>query len=428
MRFFKSGSLFSGSAVYLISNICSAAIPFALLPILTRYLTQEEYGQVAMFQTLLGALGAFVGLNVVGAAGRKYYDNPSEQPSRELREYITTCLLILLISALICMAVLGLASTRLALWLSIPAGWVWLAVLVCASTTLVQLRLGQWQVRKQALKYGMLQIAHSGLNLVLSLLLVVWLIWGAEGRVQAQVISAAIFAFIALVWLWKDCLLAAPRNWVVHGREALRFGVPLIPHVAGGFLLISVDRFVINDQLGLAPAGIYMVAVQLSMAMILVFDALNKAYVPWLFERLNRDKHKEKQKIVRLTYVWYAVIFIIVALAFLIGPYLVTLIAGEEYQEAGSVIGWLALGQGFTGMYLMVTNYIFYSKRTGSLSLVTLSSGMLNVILLVLLIPFMGLKGAAISFCLANATRFLLTWWLAHMQHPMPWFSCLSRS
>lgn len=28
-----------------------------------------------MFQTLLGALGAFVGLSAAGAAGRKYYDD-----------------------------------------------------------------------------------------------------------------------------------------------------------------------------------------------------------------------------------------------------------------------------------------------------------------------------------------------------------------
>jgi hypothetical protein len=53
--------LWSGSAIYLVSNICNAAIPFLLLPILTRWLGTTAYGQVAMFQTLLGALAAVVG-------------------------------------------------------------------------------------------------------------------------------------------------------------------------------------------------------------------------------------------------------------------------------------------------------------------------------------------------------------------------------
>ena len=56
----KSNTFLAGSAVYLFSNILNAAIPFALLPVLTRYLTPEEYGEVAMFQTLLGALMAFI--------------------------------------------------------------------------------------------------------------------------------------------------------------------------------------------------------------------------------------------------------------------------------------------------------------------------------------------------------------------------------
>src|SRR5690606_11298828 len=114
------GSLFSGSAIYLISNICNAAIPFALLPILTRYLTQEEYGQVAMFQTLLGALSAFVGVNVAGAAVRKYYDNPSINSNSELKEYISSCLIILFVSALICLALMSSVNAQLSRWLGLP--------------------------------------------------------------------------------------------------------------------------------------------------------------------------------------------------------------------------------------------------------------------------------------------------------------------
>lgn len=425
MRFFKSGSLLSGSAVYLISNICNAAIPFALLPILTRYLTQEEYGQVVMFQTLLGALGAFVGVNVAGAASRRYYDNTAQDHNKELREYITVCLLILIISTFICTAILSLFSELLTKWLAVPWEWVLIAVVVSACTVIIQLRLGQWQARKQAIKFGTLQIAQSSLNLILSLFLVVWANRGGEGRVEAQMISSIIFACVALILLLKENLLFSLRNWLSHGRDALRFGIPLIPHVAGWFLLVSVDRFVINQQLGLASAGIYMVAVQLSMSMNLIFDALNKAYVPWLFERLRRDSFAENRKIVQITYCWYCVVFILVVLLYVLGPYIVDLVAGESYGEAGEVIGVIAIGQGFTGLYFMVSNYIFYSRGTGYLSVVTISSGILNVILLIVLVPYIGLKGAALAFCIANSIRFFLAWWVAQKKHPMPWLRFL---
>jgi O-antigen/teichoic acid export membrane protein len=112
----------------------------------------------------------------------------------------------------------------------------------------------------------------------------------------------------------------------------------------------------------------------------------------------------------------------VAAVAFLVGPYAITLIAGAQYIEAGKVIGLLALGQAFGGMYLMVTNYIFYSKRTGLLSIATLCSALINIALLLLLVDKFGTLGAAWAFMLSMAIRFVLTWGIAQKRHRMPWF------
>src|SRR5690606_24024267 len=112
-----------------------------------------------------------------------------------------------------------------------------------------------------------------------------------------------------------------------------------------------------------------------------------------------------------------------VGVAFIAGPWLVTFVAGEQYARAGDFFGWIALGQGFRGMYLMQTNYIFYSKKTGLLSTITLSTGIVNVILMVFLIGIYGLEGAAYSFSIAMGIFFLLTWLAAQKRHPMPWLS-----
>lgn len=417
----KNNSLVSGSAIYLFSNILNAVIPFALLPVLTRYLSPAEYGEVAMFQMLLIVLGAFTGLSVHGAANRKYFDaNPDAQ---EFRYFMGACLQVLMISSTIVLLVLLPFLHQLSESLGLRPQWIMWAIVVSAASFVVNIRLGQWQVRKQAKHYGVLQISQSLLNMVLSLLLVVVLLQGAGGRIVAQIWAAAAFALLALYLLKRDDLLGFFTWKPAYIREALAFGVPLVPHIAGICLLNSVDRFVINSKLGLAQAGIYMVAVQISLAMALVFDAINKAYVPWLFERLSRNVAAEKQQIVIYTYLYFSVILLMAALGFLVGPLLVTMIAGDQYAPAGKVIGWLLLGQAFGGMYLMVTNYIFFSKRTGLLSLATITSGLINVALLLSLISFFGLRGAAIAFSVAMAIRFLLTWRVAQMQYPMPWFN-----
>jgi O-antigen/teichoic acid export membrane protein len=283
------------------------------------------------------------------------------------------------------------------------------------------MRMGQWQVRKQAKSYGLFQVFQSLLSMLLSLVVVVYFLQGAVGRIW--VLSGVPFAcaVIALLLLYKDGLLGF--SWrPMYLREIFAFGVPLIPHTAGLFLISSVDRFVINKELGLAQVGIYMVAVQLVSAMGLLFTSINNAYVPWLFERLKRNNIVEKRQIVRWTYCYCLALLGLALLAFIIGPPLLVLIAGEKYRAAGQVVGWLALGQSFNGMYLMVTNYVFFSKRTGLLAMATVTSGLVNVGLLLILISFLGIEGAAIAFAISMAFKFLLTWFVANLRHPMPWF------
>lgn len=414
-----SCSLLSSTAVYLFSNILATAIPFALLPILTRYLTPAEYGQVAIFQTLLAGLGAFVGLSVEGAVGAKYYDtNLTEQ---EHKYYIGNCFLVLAVSTALVLVITLVFRHALSNWLAIETQWLLLAVFVSSATFVVSIRMVQWQVRKQPKYYGSFQVSQSFVNMLFSLLLVVYFLQGAVGRIWVLSVTPVAFSVIALFLLYKDDLLGfAWRPGYL--REILAFGVPLIPHIVGSFLLNSVDRFVINAELGLAQAGIYVVAVQLVSAMGLIFSSINNAYVPWLFERLQRNNIEEKKQIVRWTYGYCTTLLGGAALAFFFGPPLLVLVAGEKFRAAGDVVGWLALGQAFQGMYLMVTNYIFFSKRTGLLSISTILSGLINVALLMFLISFMGLKGAAVAFSISMACKFLLTWFVSQLRHPMPWF------
>lgn len=416
----KANTLLSESAIYLVSNIINAAIPFMLLPVLTRHLLPSEYGELAMFQTLMSALGAFVGLNVSGAVGRKYYDNPDSV--RGMRSYIGSCLQIVVFSAFCILILVAFFQGIISEWLSIKPSWILLSVYVAATTVIINIRLGQWQVHQHARSYGTFQIFQSAINATISVILVVTLSGGADGRVAAIFLTSSLFAIISLHMLHKDKLLSF-FEWQPNDiREALEFGVPIVPHIAGAFLLLSVDRFFINAELGLAAVGIYMLAAQFAMSMSIVFDAVNKAYIPWLFSRLQRDQIAEKIRIVRYTYAWFILISIVVGFAFIFGPWVTVQIAGASYAEAGEIVGWLFLGQGFNGMYFMVTNYIFFSKKTGILSIVTLITGLLNVILLIAFIKIFTIKGAAIAFSLSMGIRFLLTWWVAQKRHPMPWF------
>ncbi|MGL6516805.1 lipopolysaccharide biosynthesis protein [Aeromonas caviae] len=414
----KLTGLLRNSTIYLASNILNALVPFLLLPILTRYLTPDEYGQIAMFQTLITGLAALTGLNAVGAANRKFYD---KHDASALALFNGTCLHILLLSSLTLGVVCFFLSAEFSQWLNIPTSWVYFALVISSANFIIQFRLGQWQIRERAVSFGVMQVSQSVLVLILSLALIIGFQQGAAGRVDALMATSVVYAVLGLLLLYRDRLLVLLPLKKAFFKEALSFGVPLVPHVVGIFLLSSIDRFFINRQLGVAEAGIYMLGVQLSLGMAVVFDAINKALVPWLFRTLSDNNPHQLQRLVKFTYLFFVIVSGLGALSFIVGPWVVTWVAGAEYQRATTVIGWLCLGQAFGGMYLMVANYIFYARRTGALSAVTISTGLLNIALLVYLIEHMGIVGVAMAFAISMCIRFFATWWLASRVSAVSW-------
>lgn len=416
--------MFKNSSIYLIGNVMNAAVPFILLPILTRYFTVEEYGKLAMFQLLITGLAAFIGLNAASSASRKFFDeNVSEY---EYALFVTSCLWILFVSTVVACLCFFLFSKDISQTLGIPESWIYSALLISFSMFMIQLRLSQWQIRGDAKKYGFLQVGSSLLNLLISLLLVVSFTLGVEGRIDAQVAVAILTSGIALFLLKKDKLILLSSANKKNVCEALNFGVPLIPHVFGAFLLSTVDRLFISEKLGLESAGIYLLAVQLSTSFLIVFDAMNKSFAPYLFSILKAGDKLKKMQIVNWTYLYFILLIFLAVICFVISPTILVFIAGDKFNAAGEVVPWLLLGQIFGGMYLMVTNYIFYSKDTKLLSFITILCGLTNIGLLISFIPSFGIMGAAYSFCISMFLRFALTWLLAMKKIEMPWFECIN--
>jgi O-antigen/teichoic acid export membrane protein len=412
--------LFGNASIYLGANILNAAIPFLLLPIFTRVLTPAEYGTVAMFLVMVSIFSAFTGLSVHGAIGIRYFQLSKEA----LAEYVTSCIGILAISTSAVLAIVVLFEQWLVPLSGLPLDWLIVAVLVSGLQFLSNVRLSLWQVAGKAWHYGCFQISRSFMDALLSLFLVLGLSMAWQGRVLGQSLTALLIGIIALVWLYKDQLLRRTNTWKIHSKDALRFGVPLIPHVIGGFLMIVVDRIIISNLLGKESVGIYMVAFQLGQVIGLLIESFNKAYAPWLFKTLSSEQIN-KPSIVKGSYAYFVIIILISILYGLLLPFFIGFIIGEEFIVSVQLVIYIALGFAFSGCYYMVTNYIFFAKKTEYLAFVTALCGLINIPITYYLTLYMQLEGAAIAFLITHILFFLLTWFLSQWVYNMPWFNIL---
>lgn len=405
-------------SIYFTANTAVALIPFLLLPLLTRYLGPEGYGVVAMFTTFTTLLGAFTGLNTHNGITTRWFD----RDEIDFPKFVASCMAIFLGSVVVIVLLLSAIKQELSSLLSIPVLWLYLAILVSIGAFITQVRLALWQVQEKSLYYGSMQFGQAFLNGLSSFILVVVFLNDFEGRLWGQVLSVTIVGSLSFFLLYKEGFIrfSASREYV---KDALSFGVPLIPHVLGAFFLLLADRMIVNAKLGTSSAGIYMIAVQIALGYNLVNESFNKAFIPWLFSRLKKEETAQKILIVKFVYKYFLLLLIPPLLSILFGKYVIAILAGPEFMAAAPVLNWLILMQSFHGMYYLVTSYLFFEGKTHITATITIICGTFNLGLTLYLVDALGLTGAGISSAMSMLLQFLFTWFMAAKVHPMPWFS-----
>ena len=417
-----SKKLLGKAGIFLFANIVNAAIPFLLLPILTRVLTPADYGVVAMFSIMVSIFGALTGLSVHGAIGVRYF----ELDRKALARYVADCVTILCISTLVVLLLVAVIGDRLVSITNVPYRWLLVAVVVSGLQFMVNIKLTLWQVSQNAKSYGVFQVSQGLVNSTCSLLLIFLFYMAWEGRVWGQVVATAAFGVLALFALFRSKELNFRHDGQTYYRDAINFGVPLIPHVIGGLAMVVADRFIVGSFLDLESVGIYTLALQFGMAMGLIADAFSKVYSPWLYRKLKDSTPVARLEVVGVTYLSW-LFFIMLALAAQVFCSLFFLkIVGENFYKAQEILFWFFLGQTFKGMYLTVTGLFFFSSRTGRLSFITLSTGGVSILASLWFVERFGLGGAAMAYALSEFVLFFFVWAFSRLIYPMPWLSVFS--
>ena len=413
-----NSGLLKQSALYSIFNVLNAAIPFLLIPFLSRALTPQEYGIITLYTTAINFLMPFISLNLQGAITNKFY---SQEPIN-ISQYIGNSVFILFVTVLVGVLTVNLFSVSIETFIKFPANWLWSIVVVCGFQTLIQICLVNWQVQGKIFYFGLFQLSLSLINFSLTLYLIYYQNLKWVGRIISHTLVSSLWGIFALglLFLGKKVVFIFNKAYI---KNAINFGVPLIPHSIGGFLIAMTDKVLIANMIGIEATGLYGVGFQVGSILSIVTSAFNLAYVPWLFSNLKDGNMQKKQKIVRFTYIYFIYLILFVCIAIIILPFINSFFLGEKFIKSYSISVWILVGFAFNGMYLMVTNYIFYVEKTQYLGITTLIVGIFNIFLCQFFIGKMGIIGAAISTAISYCICFGVTWYLSNFVYPMPWFN-----
>lgn len=404
-------------AIYVAANIASAAVPFLLLPLLTRVLGPAQFGSVVAFMLLVTLCQSLAGLSMNAALGVAFFKRSAD----DMREFSASALAVAIVSTA---ATAALVAAVLWIWPQLGSGitplWGALAALTAGANIVLQCRLVLWQAQHRAIASAALQFATSGVNVALSLLAVLAFGWGGDGRNVAIVAAYMLAGLAAAALLVRGGELAwAPT--AEHMRSLLHFGAPLVLHALAGALLATADRWVVAVQLDATSLGLYGAGAQLGMVMAMLADAFVKAFTPWLYGQLQHRQLSGRAAAVGAVLMALPG-FLLLAVAVGATLHIVSgWLLGPRFADASQLLPWFVLGGAFGGMYMCSSAVLFYQSRTAQLACATLSAALVGGGCTWWLVGRFGLSGGAAGYALTQGLLATLTAMMAIRHSDLPW-------
>ena len=397
------------SALYAGGEMGAKLLLMAAVVYWMTHLSPAEFGTFEVVRSVFVLLAVPLGMGLSAAAGRWFVDL-DESSFRGLLSSSVAAILVL--SAVVFALALLLPDVAFG---SDDSAMLWLFGIGCATASAAQTPLRSTLVIQS--RAG----AHTSVVVVQAAVTVgvaTWLLVNRGGGALPLVIGyLAGFGSSAIV----AGLLARDNLGLVFDREqlyrGLAYGLPLIPHLLAHQVMTSADRLILERLEGRAPTGIYGAAYLFASALTVVALSLNKATLPAVFGKMqfivqseDGERTTAQRELAELFTSWLMVICWLAVSAALLSPEVLLVAMKPEYHAAAPVIFWVVWGSALHAAYLIPVNSLLYRQRNLLISSVSIGSALLNVVLNFVLIPPLGILGAALATLIAYAALSLGIW------------------
>lgn len=409
------GQLFTDTLIYGFGRYLNALATLFLVPLFTRLLPPDQYGLMELLNALIATLTVISVLGLDSALAMLYYDQADEAG----REAAAATALTLRGGVAVIVGLGGfLAAPHLATtFFHAPEaiGWLRGVFLAYPMFMIQQYALDYLRLRHMPWRYLGISLGTVAVTLGLSLLFVWGLGRGVEGVAWALTLSYLVggVAGLALIHDGLRPVFATPL-----ARRMLAFGLPLLPASMAGWVIGFSDRYVLNHFVSLAELGIYALGLKFGAVMGLVTSSFQLAWGPFAFSVKHQENAPDLYRRV-LNYFLAGTMVLAVGLG-LFAPEITQLVASPRYQAAAGVGAIALLAPIMTGAYYIVALGVNLAAKTAYISLTTMLAAAVSVALNLLLVPRLGILGAALVSVLAQAVSALAVYAISQRVHRIP--------
>ena len=380
-------ALLKDSLIYVVGEMTAKAVPFLLLPYLTRVLGTTGFGDLSYYLSLTAFILIAMSLSQNGALTRYFYVYGRHGLGN-----------ILLAGGLYSMGVL-LIGTVIS-WL-LHSELLFYCFFTAFLQTLIQNQLALRQCQKRPFSYLAIQLGLALGNLLWTVLIFQFFAGDTTDKVAQRLIAIILahgFTFVvALAWAKYQFAIKfrfTPKRLKLGLGYILTLGLPLLLHGLSYTIKGQLDRVLIHERFSSHELGVYSAGVQVASSLTIVIMAVNSALVPHLYERLKSQRMTVMQ-LHRLF--WLSLIgpVMLTAMAWAMPSSLMAWLLGSDFAQSQYYVVMFVLAFSLIIPYLLLVNFLFYHAKSAQISLCSVIS---TVVYLVALWVLSGVSLAVVPY------------------------------
>jgi O-antigen/teichoic acid export membrane protein len=244
-----------------------------------------------------------------------------------------------------------------------------------------------------------------------------WLVRGGFTVQELMLVTVAATVLPVLANGWQLRVATHGHAAAEPAQVRIKAALPFMWLSAMYLINARVDVIMLGSLRGAHDAGIYAVAVRAAELVPYLMVVANLTIAPKVSRLHQEGTHGQLQRLISATAVRVFLATLPLALVLIVGAhFLLELFYGADFAEGAIVIRTLAISQLFVvalgpvGVLLNMTKHADLSAKA-----FTAGAG-LNVVLNAILIPLLGIAGAAIATGISTATSYLLCWYMVRRQ------------
>ena len=383
------------SGMYVLSMVLGRISQFLSIFLFSYFITPNDFGFYSIFSSCIWILASLISLNLYLGIGRYLYE-----PDIDNDQMMSTVLVQLAVASM-------LVAVGSAIWTYRGGGewsWtVWLCLLVVALGFIFEAIVTQVAAYQQDgafLLRASIMRAIGSVAVTMGLLL-----WSPGSKGLALVFGdvAGAVLLIAYFFIRGRFRLRWTISWH-YMRQMAGYALPLTPYMLSLTLLTQLSRIIIDSYDGQEAAGLFSLSYNFGMLPLLAVTALTNALNRQFFTDLRNGDYpalaQRSDLVLALSSLCFASL-----LAF--GEVAAVLLLPPKYAAAFKIIPCTAYAGLCLAMFQIWVRVLAFRDKTTLVSVVALGGLGANIISNLLLVPRVGMIGAAWSAAFAYAAMAL---------------------